>query len=338
MQFRTPLILKTLCLPRSLCLFLLAWLAIIVLSALPMPVGATHAERLPSDQQMNGIRLADYVGFEKKWKQITVRFRTDSGELRFTYANPIALRALQQELLDYPDGAVFAKIGAGSQDDPDFSSSKLPAGVVRYQFMVRNKKRYASTDGWGYALFAPGGSALENPSETAKACHACHTSVIHRGYVFSEIANLDSALGPRVPMKLPPAVKTLGFMDTPWNNLPKGMRDSLPVKVAAVRSLQGALTRNIFVGTLGEIVPALIKDVRLNKKPAALISATDEQFVIVFGAPESIGVIKPELGPAPACKDTENLFLIGRRPILPRNTLADPSFNYLCDIPPTNPY
>ncbi|MGZ3806061.1 MAG: hypothetical protein ACXVB4_17735, partial [Pseudobdellovibrionaceae bacterium] len=46
-----------------------------------MPPEETGAE------QMNGIVFKNYIGFEKKYKLVTVRYRTDSGEQRFVYAN-----------------------------------------------------------------------------------------------------------------------------------------------------------------------------------------------------------------------------------------------------------
>ena len=61
-------------------------------------------------EKMNGISLKDYRGFDKKWKLVTVRYRKDTGEMRFVYANPLAEKTLMSGKTDYPDGAVFAKV------------------------------------------------------------------------------------------------------------------------------------------------------------------------------------------------------------------------------------
>src|SRR6185436_10943563 len=58
--------------------------------------------------EMNGYKLSDFPDFEKKWKLVTVRFRKDTGEMRFTYANDLAFENLQKGVIDYPDGAIFA--------------------------------------------------------------------------------------------------------------------------------------------------------------------------------------------------------------------------------------
>src|SRR4051812_40536000 len=97
---------------------------------------------------MSGVRLQDFRDFEKKWHLVTVRYRKDTAELRFTYANDIAWEALNRHSLDYPEGAVFGKIGVATQSDLSFASSSVPSGARRYQFMVRNKEKYQDTNGW----------------------------------------------------------------------------------------------------------------------------------------------------------------------------------------------
>ena len=121
-------------------------LATAFLLAAPARLGLTADEdpKIYGDKpEMNGYKLSDYEGFEKKWRLVTVRYRKDTGEMRFTYANPKAWNALLKRSKDYPDGAVFAKIGIITMEDPAFPSSAVPAGTRRYQLMVRNKKKHA---------------------------------------------------------------------------------------------------------------------------------------------------------------------------------------------------
>jgi len=130
-----------------------------------------YADAFAGREEMNGIRFKEYQSFAKQWQLITVRYRTDTGEQRFTYANKAAAKVLMSGKTEYPDGAVFAKVGFATEDDPLFPSSKIPHGEKRFQFMVRDKVKYASTGGWGYALFdREGRTFAEEPSGKAMAC------------------------------------------------------------------------------------------------------------------------------------------------------------------------
>ena len=96
--------------------------------------------------------------------------------MRLTYAKAIAAKVLKSGKTEYPDGAVFAKTGIHTSSDPQFESSVVPRGIRRYQLMVKNKKTYKTTGGWGYALFDASGKTFpEDVKTTTNACYACHT-------------------------------------------------------------------------------------------------------------------------------------------------------------------
>jgi hypothetical protein len=57
------------------------------------------------------------------------------------------MKTLTEGSINYPDGAVFAKTGIHTGVDPQFESSVILKGIRRYQLMVKNKKKYASTGG-----------------------------------------------------------------------------------------------------------------------------------------------------------------------------------------------
>ena len=122
-------------------------------SPVAKPVNAMSVADVPDQDRMNGFALQDYADFQKKWPLVTVRFRKDTGELRFTYANDIAYKALKKGATEYPDGAVFAKIGIMTEEDPAFTSSAVPSGARRFQLMVHDAKKFPETHGWGFALF-----------------------------------------------------------------------------------------------------------------------------------------------------------------------------------------
>ena len=78
---------------------------------------------------MNGYSLKQYEGFEKNWRLVTVRYRKDTGEMRLTYANELAWKTLSEGRINYPKGAVFAKIGVKTESDPAFAASLSPEGT-----------------------------------------------------------------------------------------------------------------------------------------------------------------------------------------------------------------
>lgn len=250
--------------------------------------------------EMNGIAYKDYVGFEKRFKLVTVRYRTDSGEQRFTFANDIAYRALQVGSTDYPDGAIFTKFGISTNEDPSFASSRVPGGTQRVQFMVRDRNKYKETGGWGYALFGPRGRTfLNDPRSDVKACYACHQIVPERGEVFSQILELSTVT--TAPKKNKLFAHPFKYKIMSSDSLPKDVKLLLRPSVTQISMLQGSLRKYIFQGTLNEIRPELIAESIRSKKPAMLWSLDKKQFSIVAPAelmmrtdvPECINSEKP---------------------------------------------
>ena len=233
--------------------------------------------------EMNGIRLRDYPDFEKKWQLVTVRFRKDTSELRFTYANEKAWTALQNKSKDYPEGAVFAKIGFITQEDNYFPSSAVPTGAKRYQLMVRDKKRFKETDGWGYALFQGTGVTYNEDAKTsAIACHACHRIVEGLGFVFSQPVQLNPFASHLQILSNSISGGILAFRDGTQQDLPIEAQQRLPADVKKIRLLTGALQKNMFEGTLNEVRPALAAEALKTGAPSALISDNKKMFAVVF--------------------------------------------------------
>ncbi len=50
-------------------------------------------------------------------------------------------------------------------------------------FMIKDNKKYASTNGWGYFAYDANGNNLVK--DMAKDCHSCHASMKECNYVFS---------------------------------------------------------------------------------------------------------------------------------------------------------
>lgn len=255
------------------------------------------ASGVPGNQTMNGIGLDQYPHFEKSWQLVTVRYREDSGELRFIYANEIAYKAMQSFTPVYPDGSVFGKIGLITEDDPSFPSSKIPAGSKRYQFMVKDKKKYASTDGWGYALFNSEGQLYdEDPKAKTQACVACHRLVPERDFIFarqmvlgvhqfskakgSGAKTLDSSVLASSNSKKSEEQQPIEFEQVSRRSLSAEIQKQME-KYDVAYLVKGEIQRSAFSGTLDEIVPALIKKAMNHQGPALLVANNNNFSAVV---------------------------------------------------------
>lgn len=256
-----------------------------------------------------GERFSRYKDFERDWKLVTVRFRKDTNEMRFVYANPAAWRHLRARsegttTAPYPDGAVFAKTGIATGEDTAFPSSVVPKGARRFQLMVRNSKKYADTNGWGYALFNE--EWKQSPGDTkqvVQACAACHNIVPDRAYVFSE---LMAGLGSKALKLRPSESAAWAFVTTKIAELPKHIQVQIPVGVEEVRVLSGPLQQHVFPGTLDEIRPLLTKEARESKRPAILIGAEKNRFSLVYAGSLSAAQSKK---PVQGCRSGEVTFV-----------------------------
>lgn len=221
--------------------------------------------------QAPDVSLHDYPDFQSKWPLITVRFREDSGEMRFTWANDLAAKTLDASGSDYPDGSVFAKVSFKSEEDPAFVSSKVPSGTRRAQLMIRDKKKYADTDGWGYFLFDGAGKSVQT---NVQACAACHRLVPDRGLVFSQRVALTNLFKAPPSSSLPPLAiseSEVVFEEAPRTVIPSAYRDFLPPSDKA-RRLTKPWLKAAFEGTADEIRPLLTKETLKTKKPSFYLS------------------------------------------------------------------
>lgn len=257
-------------------------LALFALSAYAQPVKPP----LATAEHMNGFALKDYADFWKRadWHFVTVRYRRDSNEMRLTYANDIAWKALLAGSKDYPDGAVFGKVGLLTQEDPSFTSSAVPAGARRYQLMIRDKEKGKETNGWVYALFdGRGKAAAEDQDIASQACWACHALVPERGEVFSQPMSMDISDTFADPAKIPFAqgIPRIEFETVKVSTLPEKIRSKLPSGTETVRLVQGKLALHLFRGTIDEIRPTLAKEALRAKMPAVLMSKDGTLFSAV---------------------------------------------------------
>lgn len=237
--------------------------------------------------EMNGISLQQYPNFATSWHLVTVRYRKDSNEMRFTYANDIAWKGLQSFNADYADGAVFAKIGLISESDPSFPSSIVPSGAKRYQFMVRDKKKYKDSDGWGYALFNGQGNLFNDDIKIkTEGCVACHRIVPERGFVFSRQLHLNPEKNELLlnskSEKSKFILQVQQQSEVPDIIINKSRHQKKPIW----QFVQGELQKHAFSGTLDEIVPLLIENSKANNS-VSILKVDNMNWSAVIPAPKS---------------------------------------------------
>ena len=135
----------------------------------------------------------------RDWRVIAVAQLVGNNlkQLRAQLGNDIAIKAVREGKLPFPDGAIIAALHwnevSSDENDKvlatDFPGMGLQSSVagsaVNAQFMVKDSKKYAATAGWGFADFTngkPGNEVLHN------TCFPCHQPVKDRDYVFTRYA------------------------------------------------------------------------------------------------------------------------------------------------------
>ena len=145
--------------------------------------GTATSSNAPAALAPNGIAFpADY----KNWRPISSTERFDNHTIRQILANDIAVRAIaENHIAPWPDGSTFAKIAWLEQID-DKGAIK-PGAFFQVEFMIRDRKKYASTLGWGWARWR--GADLTPYGKDANfvnECTGCHAPLGETDYVFTE--------------------------------------------------------------------------------------------------------------------------------------------------------
>ena len=132
----------------------------------------------------NGIAIPkDY----KTWQPLSVSHRTDKDSLRIILANPIAYKAATEGLTNpWPDGSMLAKLAWKDSTHPHFAAATVPGELTHVEFMIRDSKKFADTNGWGYARWlGMEQKPYGNDANFAQECSTCHLQAKDTGYVFT---------------------------------------------------------------------------------------------------------------------------------------------------------
>ncbi len=169
-----------------------------VLVALAMAAQDKYTVKIP-----NGLAFSEFRGYED-W-QVVAPSQTDAQNvMRVILANPVMIKAYRAGIpangKPFPDGSKIAKIEWRPRKitDAPFSATTpdtVPGILTEVEFIEKNAKRFADSNGWGYAMFdydaasdtfAPATLASKPPQgNDAKCGAACHKLAAAKDYIFT---------------------------------------------------------------------------------------------------------------------------------------------------------
>jgi hypothetical protein len=125
----------------------------------------------------------------RDWKLISVAHEEgNNNDLRAILGNDIAIKAYRQGKLPFPDGTIIARLAwsyvPSEENNKVFgrAQSFVAGAPVNLQFVVKDSKKYAATEGWGFAQFKDGKPAGE---ALLKTCFPCHQPAKAQDLVFT---------------------------------------------------------------------------------------------------------------------------------------------------------
>jgi hypothetical protein len=146
-----------------------------------------------------GLAFREFKGYES-WETISVSHNAMTSAV--ILGNPAMIAAYKAGIpgngKPFPDGAKMAKIHWAPKQLEAFPTATVAGKQLDVDFMVKDNKRFADGNGWGYAVFkydaasdtyTPSTMADQPPqANDAKCGVACHTVAKARDYVFTEYA------------------------------------------------------------------------------------------------------------------------------------------------------
>lgn len=196
-------------------------------AALPTPSTAAGGSALSNlSAGTPPIRLADVspewngVAFDpsfESWRPLSFTDRGDNNTFRFVLGNDIAVRAAESgQLSPWPDGTRFAKIAW--QQQPGDDGIVYPGRFVQVELMIKDSKKYASTEGWGWGRWRgldlkPYGSNGRFVNE----CTGCHQPLKGNDYVYTlPMTNARSTLAEAVNNRAASFSEGLSYQPLRW--------------------------------------------------------------------------------------------------------------------------
>lgn len=107
--------------------------------------------------------------------------------MRTILGNPVAVQAARSgKTTPWPDGAILAKVAWNQRTDENWPDAVVPGEFWQVEFMIKDSKKYAATQGWGFARWR--GKELKPWGENAdfdRQCLSCHLPVADKDYVYT---------------------------------------------------------------------------------------------------------------------------------------------------------
>jgi hypothetical protein len=133
--------------------------------------------------EFNGV---GYVPDYKNWKAISSTDRFDNHTMREILGNDVAVKAIAENHINpWPDGTMFAKV-AWAQSQPDENGVVKTGAFVQVELMIKDAKKYASTEGWGFGRWH--GTDLKPYGKDANfqnECTTCHAPMARNDYAYT---------------------------------------------------------------------------------------------------------------------------------------------------------
>ena len=173
-----------------------AAVAMVVLPSLLAGIALAAQDRYTL-QVPGGLAWSEFKGYED-WQVISISHNGD--KVALIVGNPTMIEAYKSGIpgngKPFPDGAMMAKTHWMAKKREDQPGAPVVAGALHdVDFMVKDSKRFADGNGWGYAefeydpasaTFRPGDTSDDPPQEhDAKCGAACHTVAAATDYVFT---------------------------------------------------------------------------------------------------------------------------------------------------------
>jgi hypothetical protein len=175
-----------------ICVSITVALAVLACQAASSPQDPKYKLQIPG-----GLAFSEFQGYEG-WETISVSHNGDL--LAIIFGNPSMIAAYKAGIpgngQPFPDGAKMAKVHYNiAKADSEPGQPLVPTSQHDVDFMVKDSKRFADGNGWGYAefeydpaskTFRPG-TAKDSPPQLndAKCGVACHTIAKSKDYVFT---------------------------------------------------------------------------------------------------------------------------------------------------------
>lgn len=168
-------------------------------TAVPSQAGASVSKQDKYGVKVpNGLAFSEFRGYES-WPVIAISHNGD--KLAAILGNPIMIDAFKSGIpgngKPFPDGAKMAKVHWNARvNTAEPGAPTVPGTQHDVDFMLKDRKRFANSGGWGYGAFnydaasntfTPSTLKDKPPQGQDATCgFTCHSAVKTKDYVFTE--------------------------------------------------------------------------------------------------------------------------------------------------------